>query len=205
MMIYKIIIFAMFFILMITIVTSENKENIIIDSDMTFEQALSGTKAPEEIIDSLILLDVEYYSFDNKLHKGQLVINKYVRDDITAIFQLMKDIKFPVNKVVPIVKYNWSDDASMSDNNTSAFCYRFVAGTERLSNHSFGRAIDINPYLNPVIYESGKISPDGAKYEPKKPGTFYEDHPIVKEFKKRGWRWGGDFKSFKDYHHFDKR
>ena len=62
----------------------------------------------------------------------------------------------------------------------------------------------VNPFKNPVIYENGKISPTGAKYNPQKPGTFSKEHLIVQEFLKRGWRWGGDFNSFKDYHHFDK-
>ena len=179
-------------------------ENMIIDSQMSFEESIVGTKAPAEIIDSLSLVDVEYYSFDNKLHKGQLVVNISVINDIIEIFELIKKTKFPVNKVIPIVKYNWSDDASMSDNNTSSFCYRFIVGTNRLSNHSYGRAIDINPFQNPVIYSDGKVSPDGAKYETDKPGTFSDTSIIVKEFLKRGWRWGGNFNSFKDNHHFDK-
>jgi len=29
-------------------------------------------------------------------------------------------------------------------------------------------------------------------------------HQVVKEFLKRGWRWGGNFEQPKDYHHFEK-
>lgn len=200
----KIITVFLMVILVATILLCANNSIRIIDSDMTFHDAILGTDAPKDILDSLVLLDVEYYSFDGKLHKGQLVINKILKEDIIAIFEFIKELKFPINKVIPIVRYNWSDDASMSDNNSSAFCYRFVANTTRLSNHSFGRAIDINPFQNPVVYANGKISPAGAKYDPEEAGTFHKDHPVVKEFKKRGWRWGGDFTSFKDYHHFDK-
>ena len=181
------------------------QENVVIDSNMSFDEAVKGSKAPRELIESLCLLDVEYYSFDKKLHRGQLVVHKDRRDDVEEIFKLIRDTKFLVKKVVPIVNYGWSDDKSMADNNSSAFCYRYIAGTKRLSNHSFGKAVDINPFNNPVIYASGKISPKGAKYKKNAAGTFSASHPVVKKFKELGWRWGGDFKKFKDYHHFDKK
>lgn len=180
------------------------KEDIVVDSDMTFAEAIAGTDAPRDLIDRLCLLSVEYYSFDDKLHRGQLVVNKAVKEDLDEIFQIIKETKFPVAKVIPIVEYNWSDNASMADNNTSAYCFRYIAGTKRFSNHAYGLAIDINPYYNPAVYSNGRISPKGAKYDKSQPGTLYAGHPLVKEFKKRGWRWGGEFNSLKDYQHFDK-
>ena len=179
-------------------------EEIIIDSKMSFDDAKAGIKAPKEVLDSLCLLDIVYISFDGKTHQGQLIVHKELKDEVKEIFELIYRINFPVGKAVPIVKYKWSDEASMEDNNTSSFNYRFVAGTTRLSNHALGRAVDINPFFNPVIYEDGKISPKGAKYNPGIPGTFDMHHPVVIEFIRRGWRWGGNFNSFKDYHHFDK-
>lgn len=176
----------------------------IIDSNLTFEEAIKGTKAPKEVIDSLVLLNINYYSFDNKIHTGQIIVNKAVAEDTKYIFNLMLKNKMPINKMIPIVKYNWNDDKSMEDNNTSAFNYRFVAGTTRLSNHALGRALDINPQLNPVFYSDGKKSPDNGNRDTTKPYTFTPDHFVVKELKKRGWRWGGDWNSLKDYHHFDK-
>lgn len=180
--------------------------NLIIEhSKMNLDEALYGTKAPKEIIDSLIILDVEYYNFDKKLCKGQLVINYTLKEDILEAFELIKKLKFPIAKVIPIVKYNWDDNKSMADNNTSAFNYRFIANTNRLSNHSWGRAIDINPFQNPAIYNDGKISPPGAKYDTNAEGTLTANSEIVKFFKSRGWRWGGDWNSLKDYQHFDKQ
>ena len=49
-------------------------EEIIIDSMINFSEAIEGTTASEEIIDSLVLVDVLYYSFDGKKHQGQLVV-----------------------------------------------------------------------------------------------------------------------------------
>lgn len=179
-------------------------EDIIIDSEMTFEQAIKGTQAPDSIIKNLILLNVEYYSFDNKLHRGQLVVHKKLEQDLKEIFQIIKNNKFPIAKVIPIVKYDWSDDLSMEDNNTSSFNYRKVARKNTLSKHSFGIAIDINPYLNPAVYNDGKISPRGSKYDKNTPGTIVKDSLIYNEFIKRGWIWGGEWNSLKDYQHFEK-
>jgi len=176
----------------------------IVDSRMTFGEATSGTWAPREIINKLCLVDVRYHAFDGQLHQGQLIIHQEVKTDIVEIFGLIEQTVFPVFQVVPIVKYDWSDDLSMADNNTSAFNYRLVLGTDTLSNHAFGRALDINPYLNPVIDEDGRIDPPGANYIPNRAGTFDDSHPVVREFLNRGWRWGGHFKTKKDYHHFDK-
>lgn len=181
-----------------------NENEYIVDSQMTFEEAILGSRAPKEIIDSLVLINVLYYSFDNRLHKGQLLVSKDVAKEINEIFRIILETKFPIEKVIPIVNYDWSDSISMEENNTSAFNYRFVTGTNRLSLHSFGRAIDINPFFNPVVHKDGRTEPKRAVYDPNKAGTFTKDNVIVKEFLKRGWRWGGLFSSYKDYHHFDK-
>jgi hypothetical protein len=186
-------------------ISMPQEESIIVDSEMTFEEAIKGTKAPKEVIDNLALIDVMYYSFDGKLHKGQLLLHKEVESEIKEIFSIILKEKFPVNKAIPIVKYNWSDEASMEDNNSSAFNYRTIAGTNRMSNHAYGRAVDINPVNNPYVNSEGRESPSNGKYRPDKPGTFSDSSIIVKEFKKRGWRWGGNFNSYKDYHHFDKQ
>ncbi|HOX99830.1 MAG TPA: M15 family metallopeptidase, partial [Smithella sp.] len=79
-----------------------------------------------------------------------------------------------------------------------------IADTNKLSLHSFGRAVDINPIQNPVIYPAGLIAPEGAVYRPQNKGVFTGDHPVVQEFLSRGWHWGGNFEQPKDYHHFEK-
>lgn len=179
-------------------------QDVILDANYSFSSAIEATQAPKQILDSLTIVEVDYYGFDGKLHRGQLVVNIAIKDDIVEGFKILVREKFPVQKVIPIIKYNWSDDESMKSNNSSAFNYRFIAGTQRLSHHATGRAVDINPRQNPVIYSDGKISPSGAKYNKDDDGTFTSDSEFVKFLKSKGWRWGGDWTSFKDYHHFDK-
>ncbi len=179
-------------------------EEAIVDSAMSFSEAIEGTTAPDEIILSLSLVDVFYYSFDGRKHQGQMLISKELEHDAYDIFNVIEKIFFPVDKVIPITAYQWNDYRSMADNNTSSFNFRVIEGTTKLSMHSLGKALDINPVQNPVIYPNGVVAPEGAKYQPDERGTFSADHPIVREFLKRGWHWGGNFNQPKDYHHFEK-
>lgn len=181
-----------------------DKNRIIIDSAISFAEAVDGSPAPLEIIDTLSMLDVTYYSFDGMRHQGQIVVDARLEDDVYEIFELIDQMKFPVGKVIPIVAYQWEDGDSMADNNSSAFNFRVIADTNKLSLHSFGRAVDINPVQNPVIYPGGVIAPEGAVYRPQNNGTFTAEHPVVREFLQRGWHWGGNFDQPKDYHHFEK-
>jgi peptidoglycan L-alanyl-D-glutamate endopeptidase CwlK len=180
------------------------KDDIIVDSDFSFFDAIAGTNAPLEIVDRLSMVDVRYFSFDGMRHQGQIIVNNDLEDDISEIFTLIEKLKFPIGKAIPIVTYGWQDGESMAANNTSGFNFRIIEGTTKLSLHSFGRALDINPVQNPVIYPHGLITPEGAVYNPQKRGTFTVTNPIVQEFLKRGWHWGGNFEQPKDYHHFEK-
>lgn len=178
-------------------------DNAIIDCSYSFTEAVSNLNFPNNIKKDLTIITVRYYSFDDKLHQGQIVIHKDLAENVKTIFKLIEEKRFKIAKAIPIVFYNWSDEKSMFADNTSAFNYRFVAGTKRLSNHATGRAIDINPFLNPQVFKD-KVYPVAAKYNTKVEGTITANSFIVKEFKKMGWTWGGDWKRSKDYQHFEK-
>jgi len=184
-------------------------ENPIVDSNIALAEALRKF-APPEFKDKQRILDVLYYSFDGRIHKGQLVVDQRLVSDIRQVFQVALEDKFPINSVIPISHERFhkngewnSDDQSMLANNTSAFNYRKVTGGKKLSMHSYGFAIDINPIQNPYI-KGDILLPEGAVYDPAKPGTLTRDCPVVKAFISLGWTWGGDWKSLKDYQHFEK-
>jgi len=182
-------------------------DNPIIKNNVSWTQELQAMrikKFPEAIINKQQLVDVKYYTFNGEIHQGQLIIDKRLANDIKKIFAVMLKEKFPLQSVIPISQFNWSDDESMLKNNTSAFNYRKVKGKVTLSNHAFGQAIDINPFLNP--YVSGKhVSPKGSRYDETVKGTLSKDSPIVQAFLKLGWQWGGHWKSIKDFQHFEKK
>lgn len=179
-------------------------DTIIIDSKYTFEEAISGSNAPQEILNQLELIDVQYYSIDHKLHQGQILTNKKISSDLTKVFEFILHQHFPVAKVIPIVNYNWNDNLSMQDNNTYSFCYRDV----NYSKHAKGMAIDINPFYNPVRWKNDSIKhtnkPIGAVYNPEIPGTFTPLCPVVQEFRRFHFRWGHNFHKKFDDHHFER-
>jgi peptidoglycan L-alanyl-D-glutamate endopeptidase CwlK len=179
----------------------------VIDSSMTMKEAVRGVAmdCPKDILASLKLVTVRYYGFDAKLHQGQVVVHKDLAKDIERVFAAIEKERFPIQSVIPISdkRFKWDDDASMRANNTSAFNYRVIAGTMRISNHATGRAIDINPLLNPYI-KGKSVMPEGATYDPKQPGTIAKESFIVKLFVELGWDWGGNWDDRKDYQHFEK-
>jgi peptidoglycan LD-endopeptidase CwlK len=120
---------------------------------------------------------------------------------VEEIFREIEAARFPVHRVVPIARYGWNDDDSCRANNSSAFNFRMVAGTKVLSDHATGRAVDLNPFLNPYFKPGHPVI---GSYDPAAPGTFTGEDVVVRAFKKRGWRWGGDWKH-RDYHHFAKK
>ena len=187
-----------------TLVVAEPvKEDTIIDARYTFEEAIAGTKAPQSVINQLELFDVIYLSTDGKIHKGQILSNKKIAEDIRQMFRFMLDEGFVIEKAIPIVKYNWSDSLSMDDNNTYSFCYRNVT----YSKHANGMAIDINPRFNPLRWKkvNRPNQPEGAVLDTTVNGTFYPGHPVVEEFKRLGFKWGHVFSKYYDDHHFEKR
>ena len=177
---------------------------VIVDSGMDFSGSIAGTEAPREVLETLCLINVDYAGFDGRRHRGQLVVHRELAAELEELFILMETQAFPIAGAVPIIRYGWSDEASMAANNTSAFNYRVVAGTDRLSLHATGRAVDINPRLNPAIYADGRIAPAEGLYRPGIPGTLAEGDLVVGAFLERGWRWGGHFNHVRDYHHFEK-
>ncbi len=177
----------------------------IVDSVyFSLEEALEGSSAPSEIRKQLKLISVSYISFDGRIHAGQMVIHTDLAREVEELFERLLEESFPIEKVIPVGNYGWDDEASMRDNNTSAFNYRHIIGTDVLSNHSHGRAIDINPMQNPYFARNGLVYPEGASYKPLIPGTLVKDGYVVSYFKHKGWAWLGERAENTDYQHFQK-
>lgn len=177
-------------------------------SNLTREQAIDYPDCPEKILEQLELLSVKYLSQDNQFYEGQLVIHNQLVNDVKELFSylvtLPEEQHFPIASIKPIIMFNNDDEASMQANNSSGFNYRNIEGQDKLSNHSYGLAIDLNPQQNPVIIDGKITQPSNGEYNPEVPGTLFEGHPVVKFLKDRGWEWGGDWKTKKDYQHFQK-
>ncbi len=166
----------------------------------------------EITLDSLVYVTVKHYNFNEQIQTGELVVNKCIADDVLAVFKELFDAKYPIEKLVLIDEYDANDDNSMADNNSSAFNYRTIAGTKRLSNHALGLAIDINPLYNPYVQVlDGKtnIYPEkGAIYVDREginPFYIHKGDVCYNIFLKHGFTWGGDWSPSKDYQHFEHK
>lgn len=177
---------------------------------MTLQEAIRQNPAlpcPEEILAKQVLVRVRFYDFDDGIGKGEIVIDGELAADIQDLFELMFVEKFPIKSAIPLANelFLFDDERSMEMNNTSAFNYRYISAAKKLSNHAHGRAIDINPLVNPCVGANGIIQPKGATYDVGRLGTITPDSSIVKFLKRRGWIWGGDWNDPKDYQHFEKK
>jgi hypothetical protein len=179
-----------------------------IDSLLSSKDALQcdqASPAPRDILDALTVIEVAHWAFDGREHVGQLVLHKDIAEEIKIIFEVLRCLYFPIAQIIPIShpSFRWNDESSMTANNTSAWNYRTIAGTDNLSWHAYGRAIDINPLLN-LFIQGNHTTPQGASYNPSVPGTITADSPVVALFKEHGFTWGGDWSDRKDYQHFEK-
>lgn len=167
-------------------------------------------------ISDLRYLKVLHYNFAHEIQVGELIVNAELAQDFLEIFQELFEYEYEIHSMYLIDDF-WtgegdsSDSASIEANNTSAFCYRAVTGGSALSNHAYGRAIDINPQQNPYVwYYDGQPAwshENANDYVDRSSG--YE-HVITHEdvcyqvFTAHGFAWGGDWNNPKDYQHFEK-
>ena len=171
------------------------------------------TQEPLQIsYEELSYVHVLHYDFEGQIQEGELICNQAVAQDLVEIFYELYESQYPIEKIRLIDEYSADDEASMADNNTSCFNYRTVPGSTKLSNHSYGFAIDINPLYNPYVRtRDGKelISPDNAVPYADRSADF--PHKIDRNdlcyriFIEHGFTWGGSWNSSKDYQHFEKR
>ena len=155
----------------------------------------------------LRLLRMPYWSFDGEVHRGRMVVNAKQANKVLRVFRRLYTAEFPIRRMRLIEAYDGSDDQSMAANNTSAFNCRRIAGTSRWSEHSYGRAIDINPVQNPYVRGSTVEPAAGRRYLDRsdvRRGMVVRPGPVVRAFSAVEWRWGGNWSSAKDYQHFSR-
>ncbi len=172
---------------------------------------------PNIRLEDLRYLRILHYNFDHEIQSGEMIVNRRIADDVLNVFRELFDAEYEIQSVFLVDNYwTWNgtstDTASIDVNNTSAFNYREATGSNHLSNHAYGLAIDINPQQNPYVWYSGgrlRYAHDNAA--PYVDRTVDDPHVIKKDdvcysiFIKYGFTWGGNWKSPIDYQHFEKK
>jgi len=170
---------------------------------------------PNIALSDLRYIKALHYDFDGRIRVGEIIVNKSIAADTRDVFLELFRIKYQIRKMRLIDRYYTeggngtdADHRSMNDDNTSGFNYRTVAGTESISMHGFGRAIDVNPFENPWcpggrLYPNQASSAEFANRGIRRPHMIFSDSDITSIFRKHGFRWLGDTDT-RDYQHFEK-
>ena len=169
-------------------------------------------------LSQLAYLTIPYKDFNgNTVPDGHMIVAKELADDVLDIFEELYLADYPIEKMYLVDRYGASDYDSIENNNTSAFNYReSTDGSGRLSNHALGRAIDINPQQNPYVKSDGTGAHQNAREYWSRNSESWSD-PVARRayigpgteiyniFIAHGWQWGGNWSSYRDYQHFEKK
>lgn len=196
--------------------TEEIAERLFYEGDINQElsriQGISYQENPNVALSDLAYLRMLYYGIDGNTYVGEMIVNQKIKEDVLSVFQKLYEERYPIERMVLVDEYQGEDERSMDANNTSAFNYRTIAGSSKLSNHSYGMAIDLNPKYNPYVKQRG----DGSIFCQPESGRAYADRTKEFDYKidendlayqlftQAGFTWGGNWNSVKDYQHFEK-
>lgn len=115
----------------------------------------------------------------------KLTVNAALAEDVKAIFNEIYALpmQYPIKSI-------------------GGYCWRNTSGG-RLSQHSYGTCIDINPNENCYV-SSGGVVYSGSYWKPgEDPYSIDVNDGIIEIFAKYGWAWGGNaWSSSHDYMHF---
>jgi hypothetical protein len=152
-------------------------------------------------------LTLSFWGFDSTVQTGALIIHVEESEAVLEVFETLFTGGYPIQSVTPIGDLPDDAEESPDYSNTSAFNCRFIEGTERWSEHAFGLAIDLNPHLNPYVEGSYTWPSAAEKYRDRtlgEPGMIVDQDDVVRAFGRADWKWGGNWSTVSDYHHFSK-
>lgn len=150
-------------------------------------------------------MHVVFTNFRGDAAMGNLIVHQNVVGDLTRVFRNAHRRRFNVRRILPMDVYRGDDIRAMRADNTSAFNCRHVTGNPyRLSQHSYGNAIDINTFENPYV-TSSRVYPRGSRTylnrRNVRKGMIVPSGPVARTMRRRGWPWGARW-SNPDYQHF---
>jgi hypothetical protein len=157
-------------------------------------------------IEDLRILSLAHWGFDGRVHPGELIVHEDVATEVVGVFRALFRARFPIRRMELVDVFGADDRRSMAADNTSGFNCREATGQPGVwSEHSYGRAIDLNPLENPYVDGSTVLPSAGRAFLDRSMrgmGMILPDGPVVRAFAAIAWSWGGDYQSLKDYQHF---
>ncbi|MCR4907607.1 MAG: M15 family metallopeptidase [Lachnospiraceae bacterium] len=160
--------------------------------------------------EELRCLHVLHKDLNGEEHEGEMVVNRHIAEAVLEILKELYEKDYPIEKIRLVDEYDADDERSMADNNSSSFNFRLISHSSKISKHGYALAVDINPLYNPYIKTvDGKLHIEPANSGPYTDRTADFDYKIEKGdlcyslFISHGFEWGGEWKSSKDYQHFE--
>lgn len=156
-------------------------------------------------VGGLRYLTLTFWGFDGRHHRGEMIVNASIADAVVEVFRKIDAARFPIEEM-RVTRADELDAAPTGDgNNTGSFVCRVTTGSTGWSNHAYGKAIDINPFLNP--YAKGELvvpelASDYLDRTNLRPGMIVAGDVVTSAFADAGWGWGGNFTSLTDTMHF---
>jgi D-alanyl-D-alanine carboxypeptidase-like protein len=153
---------------------------------------------------------MNFYGLDKKMHRGLLIVRSDLTTEVIRSFNTSLEHRFRVAKMKNPDIYDGNDPRQMEANNTSAFnCRQVVGNPYKLSPHSYGTSIDVNPVQNPYRDINGKWWPDNGKpyidRTPLRSGMLNKESYLTQKLRAYDFFWGGLWSPGKDYQHFEYR
>jgi hypothetical protein len=158
-------------------------------------------------------ITINRFTYRHLVARGSLVVRAGAVPDLLAVFRASFGSRFPVRSMRPSDAFyaggrrtpTQSDLAAMRADNTSAFNCRPVTGNPyRVSQHSYGNAIDINTVRNPYVVGS-RVYPEFARTylnrSNVRTGMITRRGVIATKMRQLGWPWGARW-AHPDYQHF---
>jgi hypothetical protein len=158
-------------------------------------------------LEQLAYVTMPFRGFDHRRHTGEMIVNAAVAEDVVQVFRSLYQSRFRIEEMRVITLDEQRAPPTGDTNVTSSFeCRQVTLGTS-WSEHSYGLAIDINPFHNP--YARGDlVAPELASAYVdrtwKRDGMIFEGDVVTQAFDAIGWDWGGRWNTLKDWMHFSQ-
>ena len=156
-------------------------------------------------LEDLRYVTVTYWGFDGDHHRGELLVHASAADAIVEVFRAVDAARYPIEEMRVVAAPELDLPPTGDGNNTTAFVCRPVRGSTSWSEHAYGLAVDVNPFLNPYVKGDLLLPELASAYTDRsrtEPGVLHDGDAVVEAFAAIGWEWGGDWSSLKDFQHF---
>ncbi len=145
---------------------------------------------------------VRYIDFQGSAHYGYVIMHRSLVSRTQSIFLALYRWRFRIMVMQPasVNMPGLTETTTL----TSGYECRTVHGSGNWSEHSYGRAIDLNPLQNAMVQGSYIEPPEGRPWLRRSSYLIGMVHAegVARIFAANGFHWGGRWRYTKDYMHF---